>query len=141
MNEIKKPTPNFWIRGKRETKKFYEINLNRSTNFKTFAFGFLLAALIVFPIGLMIYQFLMIYGYNLSIFGVYLTLIWVALMFFNGLSNYLTVKMAQAAAKDIVNLQAIDAGDIFLYQILNPGFGIVILIIIVVGAVQALGAL
>jgi len=38
-------------------------------------------------------------------------------------------------------LQAIDAGSIFLYQILNPGFGIVILIIIVVGAVQALGAL
>ncbi|MGD9604571.1 MAG: hypothetical protein AB7V00_00265 [Bacilli bacterium] len=131
---------NFWLRGRRETKKFYEIRLNRSTSFKTFIFGFLLATLIIMPFGLLIYQFLMIYGYDLTIFGLYLTLIWVALMFFNGLSNYLTVKIAQASAKEMLNLQEIETGYIFWYQLLNIGFGIFSLIIIVFSAIQILGA-
>ncbi|HNZ50708.1 MAG TPA: hypothetical protein PK087_05100 [Bacilli bacterium] len=132
--------PNFWLRGKRETKKFYEIRLNRSTSIATFIFGFLLAAVIVLPIGILIYQFLVIFGYNLAVFGLYLTLIWLALMFFNGLSNYLTVKIAQASVKDMLNLQAIEAGYIFWYQLLNIGFGLFSLIIIIISAIQILGA-
>ncbi|MGD9886824.1 MAG: hypothetical protein AB7T03_02530 [Bacilli bacterium] len=132
--------PNFWLRGKRETKKFYDIRLNRFTSVKTFVFGFLLAAIIILPIAILIYQFLVIFGYNLTIFGLYLTLIWIALMFFNGLSNYLTVKIAQASVKDMINLQAIEANYIFWYQLLNIGFGVFSLIIIVVSAIQVLGA-
>lgn len=132
--------PNFWLRGKRETKKFYDIRLNRSTSVKTFVFGFLMATIIILPIAILIYQFLVIFGYNLTIFGLYLTLIWVALMFFNGLSNYLTVKIAQASVKDMMNLQEIEANYIFWYQLLNIGFGLFSLIIIVVSAIQVLGA-
>jgi magnesium-transporting ATPase (P-type) len=138
MNDQRQP--NFWLRGRRETKKFYEIRLNRSTSFSTFIFGFLIAALLIFPIGLLIYQFLAIYGYNLSIFGVYLILIWLTLMLFNGLSNYLTVKIAQSSAKEIRNLQEIEAEYIFWYQLLNIGFGLFSLIIIVFSAIQILGA-
>ncbi|MDD3106881.1 MAG: hypothetical protein PHP65_03660 [Bacilli bacterium] len=138
MNDQRQP--NFWLRGRRETKKFYEIRLNRSTSFSTFIFGFLIAALLIFPIGLLIYQFLAIYGYNLSIFGVYLILIWLTLMLFNGLSNYLTVKIAQSSAKEMRNLQEIEAEYIFWYQLLNIGFGLFSLIIIVFSAIQILGA-
>jgi len=139
MNDLNRQ-PNFWARGKREQKKFYDIKLNRSTNIKTFIFGFLISLIIMFPFAYMIYQYLIIFGYNRSIFGVYLAFFWVALMIFNGLSNYLTVKMAQSSAKDIINLQAIEARYILIYQMLNIGFGMFSLIIIIIFGVQIIGA-
>lgn len=133
--------PNFWIRGRRENKKFYEINLKRITELKTFVFGLLLSSLLILPIGLMLYQYIVIYGYDAGSFGIYLTVVWIAIMLFNGLSNYITVKICQSLVKDMDNLQKIEAGYIFLYQILNPIFGLVTLIIIVFGAISILGAI
>ena len=52
-------------------------------------------------------------------------------MLFNGLSNYFTVKLAQAYNKDMDSLQEIKAKYIFYYQILNIGFGIFSLIVII----------
>lgn len=123
--------PNFWVRGKIEQRKFYEITLSTKTNIITFLFGLIAGALIILPFGLMVIQFLMIYGYDFSILTLYLTIIWVLIMLFNGLSNYFTVKLAQSYNKDMITLQAIKPKYIFFYQIFNFGFGFVSLFIII----------
>lgn len=141
MNNKFNKEPNFWIKGKLEQRKFYEIKLKRSTNIGTFIFGLLLAVIIILPFGLMIYQYLIIYGYNLRIFIAYLLLIWLGLMLFNALSNYFTVKLAQAASKEMINLQEINANYIFWYQLLNIGFGLITLFLLVFFGINVLGAL
>ncbi len=140
-NDVKVKKPNFWIRGKLENKKFYEIKLTWKTNVLTFVLGLVLAVIVVLPLVFMIYQYLFIFGYNLKIFFLYLTIIWIVLMIFNGLSNYFTVKFAQSANKDIVNLQAIKAGEIFFYQIFNFGFGVISLLLILFFGFNILGAI
>lgn len=141
MNNNFKREPNFWIKGKLEQRKFYDIKLNRSTNIWTFILGLLLAVIIILPFGLMIYQYLIIYGYNLRIFIVYLLLIWIGLMFFNALSNYFTVKLAQSASKEMINLQQINANYIFWYQLLNIGFGLITLFLLIFFGINVIGAL
>lgn len=133
--------PNFWVRGKREQKKFYDIRLSRSTSAKTFILGLIFAAVIIIPIGLMIFQYLTIYAYNIKSYAIFLVLIWIGLMFFNGFSNYFTVKLAQSLAKDVSNLQEIEAKYVFLYQLLNIGFGAFSLFIIIFFGIQFFGVI
>ncbi|MFA7434751.1 MAG: hypothetical protein WC006_00115 [Bacilli bacterium] len=128
--------PNFWIRGKLEQRKFYDIKLNTKTSIITFIAGLLFGAVIILPFGLMLFQFIMIFGYNLSIFVLYLTIIWILMMLFNGFSNYFTVKLAQAYNKDMNTLQELEPRYIFFYQILNFGFGLFSLFIIVFFGIQ-----
>lgn len=140
MNDRKKE-PNFWLRGKIEQRKFNDINLNKKTNILTFIFGLLMGALILLPFGIMLLQHIIIFGYDLSIFVLYLTIIWILMMIFNGLSNYFTVKLAQAYNKDMINLQDITPKYIFFYQILNFGFGLFSLFIIVFVGIRLIGAM
>lgn len=132
---------NFWQRGKSEQSKFYDIKLKTKTSVITFIFGLLLGAVIILPFGIMMLQYLVMFGYDLSIFVFYLTIIWVLMMAFNGLSNYFTVKLAQAYNKDMINLQDIKPKYIFFYQIFNFGFGLVSLFVIVFFGVRLIGAL
>lgn len=129
MNDNSK-NQNFWIIGRNEQKKFYDIKLTTKTNIITFIGGLLLGAIIILPFGLMVFQYIQIYNYK-AIFSFYILLIWILLMLFNGLSNYFTLKLAQAYNKDMDSLQEIKAKYIFYYQILNIGFGIFSLIVII----------
>lgn len=124
-------SPNFWSLGKQETKKFYDIELSPSVNIKSFIIGLLLAAVLILPLGILIFQYLMIYGYK-GVFNIYLLFIWVGLLLFNGLSNYFSVKIAQAY--DINNhlLQTIKGKYVFFYNCLNIGFAVFTFILIVV---------
>lgn len=131
MNDPMRKEPNFWVKGKLQQAKFYDIKLGLKTNIITFVAGFILGALMVLPFALMLLQFLMLNGYDLSIFVIYLTIIWILMMLFNGFSNYFTVKIAQAYNKDMLSLQEIETKYIFFYQIFNFGFGIVSLFLIV----------
>ncbi|MCK9537008.1 MAG: hypothetical protein M0R05_05470 [Bacilli bacterium] len=131
MNEnIKKKEPNFWVRGKRETKNFYAIELLPGVNIKSFLFGLLVAAVLILPLGIMIFQYLIIYGY-LGVFRIYLLLIWVSLLLFNGLSNYFTVKIAQVYDPNNHRLQSVNAKYVFFYNCLSIGFAIFTLLVII----------
>ena len=46
----------------------------------------------ILPAGIMLFQYLMIYGY-LGVFRIYMLISWLGLLLFNGLSNYFTVKI------------------------------------------------
>jgi len=129
-NQLNEKTPNFWTRGKRETKKFYQIELRGSVNIKSFIFGLLLAVAVILPGAIMLFQYLMIYGYR-GVFEFYLLLSWFGLLLFNGLSNYFTVKIAQAYEPDNARLQAISAKHVFLYNLLSIGFAILSLFILI----------
>lgn len=130
--------PNFWIRGKTEQRKFYDIKLKTKTNVITFIAGLLFGGILIFPFGLMLFQYIEVYGYDMSIFVLYLTIIWILMMVFNGLSNYFTVKVAQSYNKDMISLQQIKPKYIFFYQLLNFGFGLFSLFIIVFFGIQLL---
>ena len=49
---------NLWSKGKEETKKFYEIKLNRSTNIITFIFGLVVTVIIIFPFAALLLEIL-----------------------------------------------------------------------------------
>lgn len=129
MDNVKQPSA--WKKGKLEHNKFYDIKLNRKTNFITFTFGLITGAVLLLPLFLLLFQFLKVYGYDNTFFLLFIILIWILIMLFNGLSNYFTVKLAQAYNKDMINLQAIKPKYIFLYQTLNIGFALASLFIIV----------
>jgi len=129
---------NFWVRGKIDQHKFYDIKLKTKTNFITFLFGLIVGGLLVLPFCLLVYQYFYLYRYNMSSLPLYFTLFWIIIMFFNAISNYLTVKLAQAYNKDMENLQELSAKHIFLYQLFNFKFGIVVLLFILLFALRAL---
>jgi hypothetical protein len=129
-DQVKEKKPNFWIRGKRETRNFYNIDIPPAVNTKSFIFGLLAAVLVILPAGIMLFQYLMIYGY-LGVFRIYMLISWLGLLLFNGLSNYFTVKIAQAYQPDNKRLQDISAKHVFLYNLLSIGFAIFALIVII----------
>lgn len=133
-----KKQPNFWVRGKQDQMKFYDIKLNRKTNIITFLFGLISGALLLLPFGIMIYQYLLIYSYTITAFPLYITIVWILIMIFNGISNYMTVKLAQVYNKDMQNLQEIDAKNIFWYQIFNPGFAFISFLLIILFGLRLL---
>jgi hypothetical protein len=127
--------------GKTELRKYYSIRLKTSTNFISFFLGFLIAVVIVLPIALMLAQGLMLYGYNTIYAIIFMLLIWLGLLLFNGISNYLTVVISKSLEKDLLELQKIKAKPIFFYQVSNFGFAIFSLIIIIFVAIQIIGVL
>jgi hypothetical protein len=129
-DQVKEKKSNFWIRGKRETRNFYNIDIPPAVNTKSFIFGLLAAVLVILPAGIMLFQYLMIYGY-LGVFRIYMLISWLGLLLFNGLSNYFTVKIAQAYQPDNKRLQDISAKHVFLYNLLSIGFAIFALIVII----------
>jgi hypothetical protein len=121
---------NLWSKGKEETKKFYEIKLNRSTNIITFIFGLVVTVIIIFPFAALLLEILEINWYKPQAIITFLSFAWGLLMISNGLSNFFTVKLAKCYARDMLELQAIDEYAILFYQCLNIGFGIFILVIL-----------
>lgn len=128
--EIKKS--NLWIRGKQETKKFYDIKFKFWNNMKIFLGGILLTIILILPIVFLIYRLIRTYFYDFKIFSLLIAVSWTLLMFSNGLSNYISVKIAKAYGEDRENLQKIDEKAIFFYQFLNIGFALFTLLILIV---------
>lgn len=121
----------FWLKGKEETKKFYEIKLKRSTNIITFIFGLVITVILIFPIAALLLEVLEMNWYKPQAMIAFLSFAWGLLMISNGLSNFFTVKLAKCYARDMLELQAIDENAILFYQCLNIGFGIFILAILI----------
>ena len=120
-----------WSRGKEEMKLFYNIKLKRSTNIKTFIFGLVVTALLVFPFAVLLFQMVTLNWYKPETILIFLAIAWGLLMLCNGLSNFFTVKLAKCYARDMDELQAIDEYAILFYQSLNIGFGIFVLIVLI----------
>ena len=129
-----------WRKGKRDLKTFYDVNLKRSTNIKTFLFGILLTFIIIFPFALILIQFYKAYIYNLNLTMLILTIGWVLIWLCNGLSNYFTIKLAKLYFKEDPKLQSVDEYAVFVYETFNPGFIIFSLIIIIVLFFGTIGA-
>ena len=129
-----------WRKGKRDLKTFYDVNLKRSTNIKTFLFGILLTFVIIFPFALILIQFYKAYIYNLNLTMLILTIGWVLIWLCNGLSNYFTIKLAKLYFKEDPKLQSVDEYAVFVYETFNPGFIIFSLVIIIVLFFGTIGA-
>lgn len=124
--------PSLWKKGKQQQKIYFDINLKRSTSFKTFIFGLLITVIIVLPIALALYQYLFIYKWNTNAFRIFLLLAWVLILLVNGVSNFFTVLLSKAYNPEMDNLMAIDEYAILFYQTFNPGFAIIVLILFIV---------
>lgn len=123
-----------WKKGKQEIKRYYDLQLKRSTDFKAFLFGILLTLIVLLPIILVIIQLFKTYIYHPYLrFGLVL-LGWFMIMFANGLSNMFMVKIAKAYYPENPNLTNIDEKAILVHQTFNIGFALfTILILIVLG--------
>ena len=133
--EIKK---SFWRIGKENSKKFNQIKLGRKTGILTFFTGIILTAILVLPIAIFTFEIVEIYWYNQRTMVIFLAIAWGLLMLCNGLSNYISVKMAKAINKEMTDLQELDEGAIFFYQTTNIGFGLFILVVLIFFGVSAL---
>jgi hypothetical protein len=130
---------NFWLRGREHQQRFYSLKIRTRTNLLGTVLALLTAALLVLPIALMVIQFLFIYGFSRSFFYLYLIIVWLGIMFFNGLVNYFNVRYAKSLERDNAELQQIEARFVFYYQCLNFVFAVVALVIVIFFAFQFFG--
>ncbi|MDD3382172.1 MAG: hypothetical protein PHT83_01530 [Bacilli bacterium] len=130
-NYTEKKEKNLWSKGKEETKKFYDIKFKFWNNVKIFIGGIILTIILILPLVFLVYRLIRTYFYDYTIFTLLIAISWTILMFSNGLSNYLSVKIAKGYGKDRDNLQKIDENAIFFYQFLNVGFAAFTLIILI----------
>ena len=124
--------------GKEDTKKFGNLHLSRKTNFLTFFIGILFTAILILPTAILIFEIVELYWYNQKTMVIFLAIAWGLFMIANGMSNYITIKMAKAMNKDMTDLQEIDEVAVFFYQTTNIWFGLFILIILIFFGVSAL---
>ena len=86
-------------------------------------------------------QFLFVYGYNRTVQFVFIAIIWICINVFNGILNYLSIRFSKSLEKDNQELQSIEEKYVFYYQLLNPVFAGLSLIIILFFAYQIMGGL
>ncbi|NLD26778.1 MAG: hypothetical protein GX661_05400 [Acholeplasmataceae bacterium] len=130
---------NFWLRGRENQQRFYQLKIRIKTNLLGTLLALLTAAILVLPLALMIIQFLLVYGFSRRFFYLYLVIVWLGLLFFNGLVNYLIVIYSKSLERENSELQQIEAKFVFYYQCFNFVFAVVALIGIVFFAFQIFG--
>ncbi len=118
--------------GKDDYKAFMNIRFSKKSNFVSFFFGILFAAIIIFPFACVIFELVELYWFTRKSLVIFLTLAWLLLMIANGLSNYITIKMMKAYNNEMKDLMQLDDKAIWFYQTLNPGFGITMLAIMII---------
>lgn len=127
-----------WRTGKEESKRFLNIPIGKKKEITSYIYGLLLAAAILAPFVLLAYQVFDLYKYSLSIIVAFLVFVWVALILFSALSNWITVLIVKAWLPEDVEVQKTNTSAIFVYQLLNPGFAAFALIIIMIFVFAAL---
>lgn len=133
--EIKK---SLWRIGKEDNKKFGKLKLSRKTNLLTFVVGIVLTAVLILPFAIFLFEVVELYWYNQKTMVIFLAIAWGMFMLANGLSNYISIKMAKAMNKDMTDLANINEFAVFFYQTTNIYFGIFILIVLIFFGVSAL---
>ncbi|HHV14178.1 MAG TPA: hypothetical protein PKY72_01345 [Bacilli bacterium] len=140
VEKLEKAVPDgLWKKGKYEFKKFTKMRFRKSTNIISFIFGFLIGIIIVLPLGLVMYQVLNVFKYNANAFRLFLVIVWILIMLVNGISNFFTLRIVKSYNPDMTNLQEIDDMAIFVYQFLNPGFAIFVLLLLAFFGLKFLG--
>jgi hypothetical protein len=144
-----KQRESFWRTGKKEMKKYLGIKLKFTTNAVSLVFGTIFGIVILLPIALVAYQIFDIYSDFVikingsimvsSVLAIFLSIVVVLLMVANGLMNVITIKIAQSIIPEMANLQELKVKEIFLYQILNPIYFLVIFIAAVFFFVGTIG--
>lgn len=123
---------NIWSYGRSQFKEFMKIDFKKWTNFRTLFFGMLITAIIVLPIAMLAMRLWALFQYDISIYYLVISIVFILLMVCNGLSNFYTIRLSKLYNPDMANLKAIDEWSVFFYQTFNPGFAIFILIILFV---------
>ncbi|HEY8445292.1 MAG TPA: hypothetical protein VIK94_04070 [Bacilli bacterium] len=121
-----------WKKGKIEIQKYYDLKLDRRTDFKSLIFGMLLALVVILPFLLILIQLFNIYMYHLTIRSILIIIAWLMLLIANGLSNMFMVKLSKAYYPENITLQEIDDKAIFIYEVFNFGFAIFTLALILI---------
>lgn len=121
-----------WKKGKIDTKKYYNLKLNRATDIKSLLFGMLLALIVILPFLLILIQVFNVFYYHLTVQSILMIVAWLMLLIANGLSNMFMVKLAKNYFPEYPQLMEIDEKAIFVYQTFNLGFAIFTLILIII---------
>lgn len=120
-----------WKIGKQETKKFEEINLKGFKSTLAFLLSLVFTVIIILPIAILIYQLIILYSYHPYIFPLILIFAWLALLFCNGLSNLITLELSKSYYPNNSKLQNINSKALFVYQSLNIGYAVWMIIMII----------
>lgn len=121
-----------WKKGKIEIQKYYDLKLDRRTDFKSLIFGMLLTLIVILPFLLILIQLFNIYLYHLSIRSALMIVAWFMLLIANGLSNMFMIKISKAYFPNNLTLQEIDDKAVFVYECFNIGFAFFTLILILI---------
>ena len=128
MNESKM---GLWRYGKKQYKEFTNYHVKKSTFIKTTIFGIFASIIVLVPFILLLVTFYKVYGYNPRLKILIVTLVWLLLLIYNGLSNYYTVQSTKCYITDDEKLQKFDARAIAFYNVLNPWFMLFSFVIII----------
>jgi len=131
LDQEKEAKMGMWRYGKKQYKEFTNYHVKKSTFIKTTLFGIVLSLIILSPFIAILITLYKVFGYNPSLKILVFTLVWVLLLFYNGLNNYFTVQCTKRYISDDEKLQKFDAKAIMFYNILNPLFMVFSFIIII----------
>lgn len=120
-----------WKLGKQETKRFEEITLKGFKGTLAFLLSLVFTIIAVLPVAILIYQLIVVYSYHPYIFPLILIFSWLTLLFCNGLSNLITLELSKAYYPDNSKLQNINSKALFVYQSLNIGYAIWMIVMII----------
>jgi hypothetical protein len=125
-----------WKKAKQTQLDFYNLKISSKTNILGTILALLGSVLIILPLALILIQTIFIYGYHRSILFICLFFIWVGIMLFNGILNYLTIRFSKSLERNNPGLQALEEKHVFYYQCLNPIIAVISLILIIFFAYQ-----
>ncbi len=139
IDQQKEAKMGIWRYGKKQYKDFTNYHVKKTTFIKTTIFGIIISLIVLTPIILILINLYKTFGYNPSWKIFIFTLVWVLLLFYNGLNNYFTVQCTKRYISDDEKLQKFDAKAIMFYNILNPLFMIfsfLIIIFLIIGGMS-----
>ena len=111
-----------WRYGKKQYKEFTNYHIKKTTFIKTTIFGIIASLVVLLPVIFVLITFYKVFGYNPKHKILILTLVWILILIYNGLTNYFTVQSTKNYILDDEKLQKFDAKAIAFYNILNPWF-------------------
>ena len=99
-------------------------------------FSVVLAIIALLPVALLIIQFVLIYGYyflaNKFILGLGLAFICIIFIIFNALISLINLIIIKYYLPDNEQLKSMKSKPFFIYQLLNPGFIVFIVVVAII---------
>ena len=134
--KIFKSLLSLWKEGKASSDNLLTVPVTKKQVIISALFSVVLAIIALLPVALLIIQFVLIYGYyflaNKFILGLGLAFISIIFIIFNALISLINLIIIKYYLPDNEQLKSMKSKPFFIYQLLNPGFIVFIVVVAII---------